>query len=68
MIRWQPIACSQCPSHQALKPPGMSSLKWFFEVMLELEWQTFQKEAGPSHIFPQPFALIKLRQSIFAER
>lgn len=32
--------------YNALKPPGVSVLKWFFDVLLELEWQYFRKQVG----------------------
>ena len=32
--------------YNALKPPGVSALRWFFDVLLELEWQYFRKQVG----------------------
>ena len=32
--------------YNALKPPGVSAVKWFFDVLLELEWQSFRKQVG----------------------
>lgn len=32
--------------YNALKPPGVSAAKWFFDVLLELEWQYFRKQVG----------------------
>lgn len=32
--------------YNALKPPGAQSIRWFFEVLLELEWQNFRRQVG----------------------
>jgi hypothetical protein len=32
--------------YNALKPPGVTALRWFFDVLLELEWQYFRKQVG----------------------
>ena len=32
--------------YNALRPPGEGSLKWFFDVLLELEWQYFRRQVG----------------------
>ena len=32
--------------YNALKPPGEGNVKWFFEVLLELEWQYFRRQVG----------------------
>ena len=32
--------------YNALKPPGITALRWFFDVLLELEWQYFRKQVG----------------------
>ena len=32
--------------YNALKPPGAKSVSWFFDVLLELEWQNFRRQVG----------------------
>lgn len=32
--------------YNALRPPGEGSVKWFFDVLLELEWQYFRRQVG----------------------
>ena len=32
--------------YNALKPPGAQSVPWFFDVLLELEWQNFRRQVG----------------------
>ena len=32
--------------YNALKPPGVGAVSWFFDVLLELEWQYFRRQVG----------------------
>ena len=32
--------------YNALRPPGAKAVPWFFDVLLELEWQYFKRQVG----------------------
>ena len=32
--------------YNALRPPGAKAVPWFFDVLLELEWQYFRRQVG----------------------
>ena len=32
--------------YNALRPPGAKAVPWFFDVLLELEWQNFRRQVG----------------------